>query len=46
MAPPALSAGYDLGLGALVALFVFFYVPLVYLLFSIFRQQKDKSDSL
>lgn len=44
MAPPALSAGYDLGLSALVALFVFFYVPLVYLLFSIFRQQQDKSD--
>lgn len=44
MAPPALSAGYDLGLSALVALFVFFYVPLVYLFIALFRQKKDKSD--
>lgn len=42
MAASPLSAGYDLGLGALIAMFIVFYAPLAYLFFAMFRSQKDK----
>lgn len=42
MAPSSLSAGYDLGLGILIGLFVLFYAPMVYIFMAMFRQDKAK----
>lgn len=43
MAPPSVNTGYDLGLGALIAMFIVFYAPMIYIFMALFRQQKDKS---
>ncbi|WP_169733763.1 hypothetical protein [Alkanindiges illinoisensis] len=42
MAPSPVNTGYDLGLGALIAMFIVFYAPMVYIFMAIFRSQKDK----
>ncbi len=44
MAASPLSAGYDLGLGALIALFILFYAPMIYIFMGMFRQPKDQSE--
>ena len=42
MAPSPVNTGYDLGLGALIAMFIVFYAPMVYIFMAMFRSQKDK----
>lgn len=42
MAPSPVNTGYDLGLSALIAMFIVFYAPMVYIFMAMFRSQKDK----
>ncbi len=42
MVPSPVNTGYDLGLGALIAMFIVFYAPMVYIFMAMFRSQKDK----
>ncbi|WP_143253705.1 preprotein translocase subunit YajC [Alkanindiges hydrocarboniclasticus] len=42
MAPSPVNTGYDLGFGALIAMFIVFYAPMIYIFMAMFRSQKDK----
>jgi hypothetical protein len=44
MAPSPVNAGYDLGLGALIAMFIVFYAPMIYIFMGMFRQDKARKD--
>lgn len=42
MALSPVNTGYDLGLGALIAMFIVFYAPMVYIFMAMFKQNKNK----